>query len=294
MKPELEKIGIDEAPQSFHFFNRVTAAFTPYWHYHPEIELTFITHGEGTRYVGNSIEPFSDNDLVLVGEKIPHHWVSFARTPQKLQKALVFQFSAHLFSPFKECESYKGLFELAKRGIKFGQLSAEIIQLLHSFETLPPLRQLTALMELLHLLVLHKDKTLLTTDYYVYNHNQQQKINKFAKVNNYIVEHLDQKLTVAQMANFTNMAPQSFCRWFKQNSGYSFITFLNKARVENACHLLTHQEMSIQSIAFSSGFESLSHFNRTFRKYKGLSPSGFAREYAARITKTTSSLSSIN
>jgi AraC-like DNA-binding protein len=107
-------------------------------------------------------------------------------------------------------------------------------------------------------------------------HNQRHNWkNKFAKVNNYILEHLNQKLTVQQLADFSNMVPQSFCRWFRQNSGYSFITFLNITRIENACQMLMHKNQSIQQIAYSSGFESLSHFNRTFRKYKEQSPREF-------------------
>ena len=216
---------------------------------------------------------------MLVGQNIPHNWASVKHNSLEKQRAIVFQFGATIFSSFKECEGFTALFELAKRGIQFNHLTEAIVTRITHFENLNSIQRLGALMELLQLLVLHEDKTLLTTEIYTYHHNQKHKIEKFARVNNYILDHIDQKLTVAQMADITHMVPQSFCRWFKQNSGHSFITFLNKTRIENACHLLMHRNIPIQEIAFSSGFESLSHFNRTFKKYKHQSPRAFLRAH---------------
>ena len=130
---------------------------------------------------------------------------------------------------------------------------------------------------------MEKEKKLLTSESYTHINKSSFSEQKFSDINNYILEHLDQKLTVGQMADVSNMVPQSFCRWFKQNSGYSFITFLNKTRIENACQLLTDNTLSVQQIAFSSGFESLSHFNRTFKHYKHRSPTEFRKHMKSKI-----------
>lgn len=79
------------------------------------------------------------------------------------------------------------------------------------------------------------------------------------------------------MADYTNLVPQSFCRWFKKSLGNSFVTYVNTARVEKACQLLSNSNISITDIAFSVGFESLSHFNRTFLKLKHVSPSQYRK-----------------
>lgn len=275
MKPELEQIDIGSNNQSIHFFEIETNAFRPYWHYHPEIELTFIMEGEGTRLIGNSIEVFTSNDLVLIGKNVPHHWISSNQDTSSLQKAFVFQFSANIFSSFKECEHFFELFEQAKRGIHFIEPTPEIINLITTFGTRNKVQQLVTLIEIFDKLTQQEHEKLLASKDYKSLHNQKHNMDKFAKVNNYILEHLDQKLTVQQMADFTNMVPQAFCRWFRQHSGHSFVTFLNKTRIENACQILVHRNQSIAQIAFNSGFESLSHFNRTFRKYKDQSPSQF-------------------
>ena len=275
MKSELEHIHLLKSNQSFHYFKSEVDAFKPYWHHHPELELTLITKGKGMRFVGDSIAPFLDFDLVFVGKNVPHHWVSIETEQHQKQQAIVFQFKEDLFSKFKECESFFMFFELAKRGIQFESPSEDVIKSITEFQYLSAIQQLAALLELMEALMLHKNKQLLTSESYTLPYDRKISEEKFSKVNHYILEHLNQRLTLNQMADVVHMVPQSFCRWFKKHSGYSFIAFVNKSRIEYACQLLTTSDLQIQDIAFGSGFESLSQFNRTFKTLKGCSPREF-------------------
>jgi AraC-like DNA-binding protein len=275
MKPELEHIVVEEKLHSFRYFKLSETVFLPYWHYHPEIELTLITKGKGTRFIGDSIASFSDFDLVLVGKNLPHHWVSSSKTNN--QEAYVFQFKASLFKGFAECQIFDDLFEMAKRGIHFLKPKKQVLEHIISFENLSSTAKLAKLIEVLEELYLDKNFHLLSSEHYAnraQNHGSQKKI---TQTTNYILEHLNERLTVDRMAQLTNMAPQSFCRWFKKYSGHSFVSFLNQSRIEKVCFMLTTTDKSIQDIAYSSGFESISHFNRTFRKIKGLNPSDYRK-----------------
>ena len=134
MKAELEEIGIDKSEKSFQFFQISNTAFLPYWHYHPELELTLISKGDGTRFIGDSIDSFSDGDLVLVGKNLPHHWVS--TTQEKSQEAFVFQFEESLFQAFKECQLFENLFDKARRGIHFYAPKKSLINSILNFNQL--------------------------------------------------------------------------------------------------------------------------------------------------------------
>ena len=90
------------------------------WHFHPELELTHIIKGSGRRYVGDSIEPFSDGDLCLVGGNTPHCWLTERGDPGPVH-ARVIQFlpesigvdlaGTATFRPLAR------LFERARRGL---------------------------------------------------------------------------------------------------------------------------------------------------------------------------------
>ena len=275
MKPELEHIIVEEKLHSFRYFKLSETVFLPYWHYHPEIELTLITKGKGTRFIGDSIASFSDFDLVLVGKNLPHHWVSSSKTNN--QEAYVLQFKASLFKSFSECQIFDDLFEIAKRGIHFLKPKKQVLEHIISFENLSSTAKLAKLIEVLEELYLDKNFHFLSSEHYAdrtQNHGSQKKI---TQTTNYILEHVNERLTVDRMAQLTNMAPQSFCRWFKKYSGHSFVSFLNQSRIEKVCFMLTTTDKSIQDIAYSSGFESISHFNRTFRKIKDLNPSDYKK-----------------
>ena len=273
MKPALEEIKLKESQQSFKYFKITTKAYPPYWHYHPEMELTLIYKGQGTRFVGDSILPFRDLDLVLVGKNVPHHWVS--RPTQEDQVAYVFQFSETVFNHFRECDRLNQLFDRANRGIHFKNLDEGILKQIKDFEYLNELERVSSLIKLLGCLEAYENYQLLASNHYRVKQEKASAQLKFSRVNNYILEHLDEKLSVNEVCQVAHMVPQSFCRWFKQHSGHSFINFVNITRIELASQLLLTKDLPIQAIAFSCGFGSISHFNRTFKNFKKQSPRSF-------------------
>ncbi|NTW25974.1 MAG: hypothetical protein HGA37_14850, partial [Lentimicrobium sp.] len=105
-------------------------SFGFYWHYHPELELTYIVQGSGKRFTGDRIETFKSGDLVLLGPDLPHTWVSSDNNDlQDACQAVVVQFKSAMFDHsldgFNEFDSIRKLIVLAKRGIKFNPAIAE-------------------------------------------------------------------------------------------------------------------------------------------------------------------------
>jgi AraC-like DNA-binding protein len=277
LKLVYEDLTLKDSHQSFHSFKVEEAELHPFWHYHPELELTLIYEGSGTRFVGDSILPYQPMDLVLVGENLPHHWVSVNSLENNFQRAVVIQFPKELFASFPECNALEPLFERAEKGIQFTQPSQELVQQLIGFDEVSRMEQLSLLLKILFQLSEHKDQLLLSTSSYKNQLGNRKSQDKIAQTTAYILEHLDQKLSVDDIAEYTHLVPQSFCRWFKNATGNTFVNYLNKARVERACQLLLNTNMAIADVCFAVGFESLSHFNRTFLKLKEMSPRAFRK-----------------
>src|SRR5215207_8694186 len=111
MKIVFEKI-VPAAGSSFAILDKRAPAFDGRFHFHPEIEITLIERSTGRRVVGDSIEPFAPGDLVLLGENLPHQYISdrtafandgLARLTKGLTKGDITLFpEKRAMSPFSE------------------------------------------------------------------------------------------------------------------------------------------------------------------------------------------------
>lgn len=277
MKVQLENIGLRERQASFHFFKNESEQFTPYWHYHPELEITFIVQGEGLRFVGDDIGPFAAGDLVLVGENLPHHWVSSNHTPGVLHKAIVIQFAKDLFDHFPECKVINDFLRRSNLGFQFQDYPATVIELITSLEGKSSTTQLSLLIQILEQLSQLDGKELSTVSFKQTIQDKKHQ-SQLLEITSYILKNHHQAIGLDDMARLSNRSTPGFCRWFKKSTGHTFIHYLQKVRIEKACQALITTDLQIAEIAYSVGFESISNFNRTFKKMKNKSPKEFRHQ----------------
>lgn len=88
----------------------------------------------------------------------------------------------------------------------------------------------------------------------------------------YIEGHSQDELTLASVAQVVNMSATYFSEKFKEATSINFVEFVARTRIEKARQLLMNPDLRISEIAFEVGFQSLSQFNRTFRRVTGESP----------------------
>ncbi len=91
----------------------------------------------------------------------------------------------------------------------------------------------------------------------------------------YIMQHLAEPMSLEHVARQVNVSPFHFCKVFKRATGMTFTDFVNRARVEKAKRMLMRPEARITEVAYDVGFQSLSHFNRSFRRIASESPTEF-------------------
>jgi AraC-like DNA-binding protein len=96
-----------------------------------------------------------------------------------------------------------------------------------------------------------------------------------AKARLFIAEHQAEELSLAQVAQSVNMSAFYFCKMFKKATGMTFTDYLARVRVEKVKNLLLNPHKRVSEAAYEAGFQSLSQFNRVFRRIAGESPSAY-------------------
>jgi YesN/AraC family two-component response regulator len=273
MKPKLEQLSYRVDNQSFLCYEVAVASFEFLWHYHPEYELTYISKGKGKRLVGDSFETFEAGDLVLIGPMIPHTWNSDKMAKENC-RAIVIQFSQDFITQllqFPEMVAFEKLFTKAGRGLHFNATKkTNCIQILEKMQKSTVLTGFTLMLQLLQELSIKKALPLTSVHYKQMKGNEnQQRINK---VFLYVQKEFKEHISLKKAASIIHLSESAFCKFFKRASGKTFSTYVNDIRIAYASQLLIESDKAIGEIAFESGFESLTYFNRVFLKTKGVKP----------------------
>jgi AraC-like DNA-binding protein len=277
--PHLRKIS-REAAVSFvlRTFSRPAHPFL--WHYHPEIEICYAQHGGGIRFVSDSIEPFHDGDIFLVGANVPHTLFSEPRARGRATW-LVLQFLpeclGETFLNAPEARAIRAMLQRAQRGLLVKGATRRAVAALFEKLAREPETSPRRLLGFIHILVLLAEsrdlKTLANTD-----GSTQLSAASNLTINRVLGNfgaHADEWPSQSQAAEMAGMTPPAFSRFFKRCMHKTYVRYVNELRIGCACRLLIENQTTITDAAFRSGFYNLSNFNEQFRAIKGLSPSQY-------------------
>jgi len=260
------------------------------WHFHPELELTFIRGGSGVRYVGDSIQPFEDGDLCLIGSGTAHRWMSHEKVdavtreePDNLFSFVVLQFNPDVFGPgFLELGSAQPLKDLFERAALGASIHGETRRLVvDSLETMltrrvSPLERVSGLLDALTKIALAPGPEVVTLSSAPTEQPQELKQEQRVKrLISHIGENAGQSLPEKEVAALVGLSPAAFSRFFRRTFGKPFVRYVAEVRVAHACRLLAESTRSIADVAFEVGFNNLANFNRRFRALRGMTPSAY-------------------
>jgi len=140
-----------------------------------------------------------------------------------------------------------------------------------------PVREHESVVRLLEIFAQHL--SMLGNQVFFQQENAEPPVIKRAK--EFIIEHQTEELSLGQVARAVNTSTFYFCKIFKKFTGINFTDFLSRVRIERAKNLLLNPNLRVSEIAFEVGFQSLTHFNRVFKRILGQSPTEYREQLRA-------------
>lgn len=255
-------------------------------HIHDVLELNFVANAAGARrVVGDSSEVIDNLDLVLItSPDLEHVWEQYECKSEDIHEVTVqFRLNFDLdTSPFR-FSSYKSIYDMlirAQRGLAFPPEAIMLVY--HRLARLSSIEEgFIAVQEFFSILYelskFDDARELASSSFAKVEVVSESK--RILKVKNYIDEHYKDDLSLEQLADLVGMTPTAFSRYFKQRTAKNISEYIVDIRLGHAARLLVDTSDSVSEICWATGFNTLSNFNRLFRKRKGCSPTEFREKY---------------
>ncbi|GAB3427327.1 AraC family transcriptional regulator [Niabella aquatica] len=284
MKPIL----IKNSPPPDHSFSieeRISKRFSVPYHFHHEYELTAILKGKGSRFVGNNISRFDDTDMVLIGKNLPHHWHNDnteEETPEDYIRAIILKFDADFngIRIFDLPENYQiqRILSKADKGIRIiGETFDRLIHLMERLLNAKGPERISLLLKILNEIAISSDIEVLSDTEYL-PQVKENDIDRMNRVYDYILRHYLGKISLPEAASVACMNETAFCKYFKKRYGKTFIQVVNETKISHACRQLMEDDVTVTEVCYSSGFNNISNFTKSFKKIMGVSPNEYKKK----------------
>ena len=282
MKPIFKKV---DSKSEGAFVARIDqfAQFYNKWHFHPELELTHIVKGRGTRFVGDNIEFFKDGDLILIGSNLPHVWKN-QNKESELSVARVVQFLPNFMGDdILKLVAFKNIQKLLIKssfGLKIeGEVKVLILGFLNKlFKTEDPLERIILIIKMLDCLGTSDETIPISKSLFLVELDKQNK-DRLNRVIDYTITNFASKIMLEDVASISNMSVSNFCKFFKVRVKKTYVQYLTEVRIGMSCKMLIENQLSINRIAYDSGFVNISNFNRAFKLNKNMTPFSYRKLY---------------
>ncbi|MFV0468477.1 MAG: AraC family transcriptional regulator [Dysgonomonas sp.] len=280
----LKKIKYTHIPKSeeysFHFDHvRI------YWdeqitlHQQKTWELSYVITGSGTRIIGDTIEPFSRGEIILIPPDMPHCW-SFdaldANESGKIENITITfsdRFLENCISTFPEMNDYIRGIQQNTKAISFkGETLAPLQYIISSMAEQSTVERISSLIKILALI-----SSLENTDAVGRYIVEDRKKDRMQKILLYIMNNYQNTISLEEMAKLVDLDRSSFCIFFKKMTGKTFFSYLTEYRIESSCQMIIKTNMTIAEICFASGFKDVPYYNRVFKKVKNITPTEYRK-----------------
>ncbi len=258
------------------------------WHFHPEYEIVLVLESQGKRFIGDAVSDFDKGDLTILGPNLPHLYrndplyYDREHSTSKSAKSIVVHFLEKSlginFLDLPEAKKIKKLLEKSRLGLDIkGKTKGQCVKILRHMLTLTGMPRWINLIEILQLLS-ESDELIPISQSHILGKNEAES-DRMNKIFEFVMSNFKNDISINEVANFVNLSPNSFSRYFSNRTRKSFVTFVNEVRLNHATKLLQEHKKSVGEICFECGYNNLSNFNRQFKKKYRINPLGYAKQY---------------
>lgn len=257
---------------------------TPHWH--KEVEIILIR--SGTVYLGIHDMPIQafEGDIIFIGSGELHYVLA---SPES--ERLVFQFDISFFQELSflkntSCSLHEAIMFSEPNSQNWSEeLHQHVRNLLEQiYEEATQQKDgysyaikgyLCLMMTLIFRELKHKDQHQMTR----IGFNSNQTLEKLDEIFRYIELHYTQPLTLEEISAHVGFSSFYFTKFFKKNTGITFLTFLNEYRIEKAKWILLNENLPMLDLMERTGFSNSKTFYRLFKQITHTSPSEFKRRH---------------
>lgn len=269
--------GTYEFPFEFHHIEQTHPRYVMSYHWHVEYEIIRILQGTLTVTLDEKSFTAKAGDIIFVHSGILHSGIP----DNCVYQCIVYD--GNVFLKYNSvCAGY--MQRIIHQDIliyhhfteKYNQICATVNCAFDALWKKPDGYELTVIGQFYHFFGL-----VFGNHYYLEGvrkaRRDYKRILQLKQILEFIEHNYASPLTLQQLSASVSMSPKYFCRFFSEMTHQTPMEYLNHQRIEQACYQLSTTDDSITEIAYRNGFNDLSYFIRTFKKYKGLTPGQYKR-----------------
>lgn len=247
-------------------------------HFHPEYQITFIEKGRGTLYFGENARTFKEGDIYLIGTNVSHVFIDYSMPGvhvQGISAVTIFfpkEYVEHIFSIIIEADHIRTLLKKSQYCIKVGNdIKRLVAKLILEIADIPVgFERILKLMYILHYISMDFEQLSITSTVELSDSG-----NRIERIFKFTIENYAKEIKLSQVAALINMTETSFCRFFKQSTGKSYMQFLIEIRIGMSCKKMVSDYCNLSEIAFDAGFNSMTNFIKQFKRVMNVTPSEY-------------------
>ncbi|MBU3113281.1 AraC family transcriptional regulator [Clostridium lacusfryxellense] len=261
------------------------------YHVHPEIEIIYMIKGSMTFRISGCDVVVNEGKILLINSMAVH---ASSLTSDPYVKMCLLQFkpdviySSGHFSEFKYLAPFLQEGDLnyqiidSKLSKDFQELTKCLNEIVIEFTRKTIAYELSIKSIIYRILTILYRNGIFNLNNMINLYKKKENFKRLEPVINYVENNYKDDITLEKACDILKINYYYFCRVFKNATGNTFIQYLNFVRISVAENLLVTTDMTITDVIFETGFSSLSYFNRTFKKFKGCSPSQYKKFYISK------------